>query len=159
MKKKKAQAEIFGIAIVIVVLVLVAVLFIGLKLREKPSTIKKSASYMRMSSDFVNAMIKTTTPCDKVSLHDLIVDCAAGKFIKCGADDSCVYARKVSEEILKNTFGPRADEYLFKVEYSGSALFEEINTSKAKFCSPSVSASVPISTGRENIDISIKLCS
>jgi hypothetical protein len=73
---RKSQAEIMGIAIVMV-LIMVGILFvIQFIVVPDSNNIKKTYSQKELSSNFLNAILKTTTSCNNMRMTELIQDCA-----------------------------------------------------------------------------------
>jgi hypothetical protein len=73
---RKSQAEIMGIAIVMV-LIMIGILFvIQFIVVPEGDNIKKTYSQKELSSNFLNAILKTTTSCNNMRMTELIQDCA-----------------------------------------------------------------------------------
>ena len=163
---KKAQVEVFGIAISIALIIFVVLIFIGLQGKSKTNTITKEVTYNKLAWDFVNALIKTSTPCSGVSLQNLLVDAAASNSITCKENSAGVistvssgeYSRDAIKEILDSSLGARGEEYNLSVSYSKAEMFS-IASDKIESCKNINYAAVPISTGYgKNIEVSIKIC-
>jgi hypothetical protein len=90
--KRKAQVEIIGIAIVLVVIIIGALFLFGLNTqsqKSQPVSISEETRINKLGSNFLNAMLKTTTDCEEHSVEELFKDCFAEKLIQCGNMDSC----------------------------------------------------------------------
>jgi hypothetical protein len=160
---KKSQAEVFGIAVSVALIIFVALIFITFQMKSKPSTITKEVTYNKMAWDFVNVLVKTSTPCDGISVQNLLIDAASSNSIKCEQEGSRVTSQKYSydavKKILDSSLGARGEEYNLSVIYSDYALLNIISSDKIESCRNINYATVPISAGAEkNIDVSMRLC-
>ncbi|MCX6711236.1 MAG: hypothetical protein NTZ02_04080, partial [Candidatus Woesearchaeota archaeon] len=117
-------------------------------------------SYNKLAWDFVNAVIKTSTDCEGMSVQDLLMDCAtADEKILCNNKISCNYCRDEITKILVNSLGARNDDYNFSVKYSGNDIdFPPINSSNIASCRNSNYATVPFSTGSGTLEVAIRIC-
>jgi hypothetical protein len=103
MAKRKAQVEIIGIAIVLVVIIIGALFLFGLNTqsqKSQPVSISEETRINKLGSNFLNAMLKTTTDCEDYSVQDLFKDCFAEKLITCDSMSSCDKVK----DLLKNNF-------------------------------------------------------
>lgn len=160
-KNNKGQAEIFGIAIVVVMIIFILLFVLRFKSSETLSTTKTDVTYTKLAWNFINTITKTNTGCEGISIGDLLIDCAKPtnlRYINCNGVSSCKYANDTISDILKNTLGKRNDKYVFSATKGNTKLFDDIRTTGTDLCNASDYANVPISTGREIIEISIKIC-
>ena len=157
---KRAQVEAFGIAIAIVLIIFIVLLFIGFSANSKPSNVKQEISDNKLTWDFVNAVIKTTSTCEGYSIQDLLMDCAtADEKILCNGKDSCEYSRQEINQTLIRSLGARNDDYNFSVKYNGAPIgINSISTDGISSCRNSNYATVPLSTGSGTLEVSIRIC-
>jgi len=160
---KKAQVEVFGIAISIALIIFVVLIFIGLQGKSNSNTVTKEVIYNKLAWDFVNALIKTSTPCDGISIQNLLIDAATSNSIKCNDSriivNSSSYSQDAIWKILNSSLGARGEEYNFSVSYSKSEMFHIASSDKIESCRNINYATVPISTRYEkNVEVSIRIC-
>lgn len=75
-RSNKSQAEIMGIAIVMVLIMLGIIFVIRFVILPEDVNIKKSYDQTQMAANFLSSAVKTTTECNKLSVTELIQDCA-----------------------------------------------------------------------------------
>ena len=75
-RETKAQAEIIGITIVMVLIMLGIIFAIRFVIIPEDANIKQSYDRNQMAANFMDAMLKTTTPCNTLTFTELIQDCA-----------------------------------------------------------------------------------
>ncbi|MGC9032737.1 MAG: hypothetical protein ACP5H9_05035 [Candidatus Woesearchaeota archaeon] len=133
--RKKAQVEIIGIAIVLVVIIIGALFLFGLNTKSQksqPVSISEEIRIKNLGSNFLNAMLKTTTDCEGYSVQDLFKDCFTDKLIKCGSMSSCDKVKDLSKNSFFKFFDDIEEYYNFKVYFNGDEQKDLSLTSKNK---------------------------
>ncbi|MCB9358628.1 hypothetical protein H6503_01730 [Candidatus Woesearchaeota archaeon] len=116
-KRTKAQAEIVGITIVMVLIMLGIVFVIKYIVLPQDYNIKDAYDKTQTAANFMDAVMKTTTKCNTLTITELIQDCAeryGTEFLyNCPEDtmagicpggcDSCTYLNASLEHILENS--------------------------------------------------------
>lgn len=115
---RKAQMEVMGLAI-IVILVFLAILFVTrFIVMAPPVEIRKLYTYEKLTTNTLDAMLKTTTECHELTVVQLLKDCgeyyAAGGSVDCLGMGSCAYVESVIDEILSETITPLYKRYKFR---------------------------------------------
>ncbi len=113
---RKAQTEIIGL-VIIVILIALGMLFALQFAIKKPSAGKTQAvKESTLAANFLNALLSTTTECNKRSIKELLQDCAVFGAINCGAESSCSYAHKAVSEIIDSTLGKWNKKYALTIK-------------------------------------------
>lgn len=114
---KKSQLEVVGLVIIVLLVSIALLFFLQFSLKKEPE-IKKTYTTAQMTSNMVNALLKTTTGCNDNTIQTLLADCAldyandytTGYNIHCDTaedkpPDSCVVVNKRIGELLEDTLG------------------------------------------------------
>jgi hypothetical protein len=119
-KGRKSQMEIMGIAIIIIIVSL-GLLFAVTWLLNAPAKPAQRAKESVLASNFLSTMLGTTTGCNQRTVRDLLVDCALTQGeTKCGAENSCDYARDVIQNLFDSTFKVWKVDYYFHITGASS---------------------------------------
>jgi hypothetical protein len=133
---KTAQMEILGIAVV-VVLLLVGLMFMLVFMNSSGTTsVAVDVARAQIGANTINTLMKTTTPCKKLQMSELIRDCidTEGTNIDCFGKDSCTYVKDQIMPILRETLYDKGIEYKFVVSYQSGANFIEKFNIQTKSC-------------------------
>lgn len=120
---KKAQTEFIGIALIIVLLLLGTLLLYFFS-----SSTNNNIAESQLGSNFLGALIETSTDCNKLNIKRLLQDCNFQHRLFC-PESSCVFAEEKIKLILNKTFDENRIEYFFNL--TG----EYITFSQGKSCS------------------------
>lgn len=115
----KAQAEIVGMAIVII-LIIIGISFVA-RFTAGPADYKKQFTQSEISSNTLDALLKTTSNCNWLSMEELLQNCADQAIICGDGKTSCENFILVTQQIFSKTLEKWGVEYEFK------AFFEEKN--------------------------------
>ena len=97
--------EIMGLAIIIILVALAVLFAVSIMISREPSGIKKVFYHKKMADNTVYTLLATTTECRFLSIEQLLADCAEGGVIECAEGDSCAYAGRLIDDLLKETLG------------------------------------------------------
>jgi len=105
MKNKKSQTEMMGLVIVVILITLALLFVISFVVLRKPSTIRKQYTQSEIAANTLNALLETTTPCNKQKIRELLDDCASNPpgTIYCSGLYSCDYVERIINNIFKET--------------------------------------------------------
>lgn len=105
MKNKKSQTEIMGLVIVVILITLALLFVLSFIVLRKPTTLKKQYTQSEIAANTLNALLETTTPCNKQKVRELLQDCAANApgTIYCEGLYSCAYVESIINEIFNKT--------------------------------------------------------
>lgn len=112
---KKAQMEILGIAVVVVIILVGLMFFFIFASSGSPTSIAADVAHTQIGANTINALLKTTTPCKKLAISELITDCIDGPSVDCSGKDSCVYAKEQINGILMDTLSKWGIDFQFSV--------------------------------------------
>jgi|SRR3989338_1035321 len=123
MLNNKAQTEFIGIALIIVLLLLGVLLLYFFSSNTKDDILES-----QLGSNFLNALIETSTSCNEFNIKRLLQDCNFQHRIFC-PESSCVFAEDKIKLILNQTLDENGINYFFNI--TG----EYISFSQGKSCS------------------------
>jgi hypothetical protein len=148
---KKAQSEIIGIAIVMVLIMLGIVFVINFVIMPSDSSnIKVQYDRVQMASNAISSILKTTTSCNKLTITELLQDCAekhgdlSSQYLcpansiltgSCSTDSchSCEYMNESLNYMFENAINPlmiRYDFYICQLdEFTAGCMDNTIMTS------------------------------
>jgi hypothetical protein len=75
-KAKKGQSEIVGITLVMVLVMLGIIFVISYVVLPESTNIKQNYDQAQVAANFMDALLKTTTECNSLTITELIQDCA-----------------------------------------------------------------------------------
>lgn len=136
MVNKKAQMEILGIAVVILIILVGAMLFFVLMVPSSSRSVVVDVARTEIGANTLNTLLKTTTPCKKLTISELISDCIDGASIDCLAQNSCEYLQGQVSIILQETLNKWNIDYQFDIfELEGNDYVSKELEIKTKTCS------------------------
>jgi hypothetical protein len=115
---KKSQTEIIGITIVMVLIMLGIIFVIRFVVLSDNYNIKQEFDKSQMAANFMDAVLKTTTSCNQLTITELIMNCAefygnTNQLYNCPSDTalgicpggcrSCDFLNQSLEYILNNS--------------------------------------------------------
>ncbi|MFT4304316.1 MAG: hypothetical protein ACMXYG_07150 [Candidatus Woesearchaeota archaeon] len=132
---KKAQGEIVGITIVMVLIMLGIIFVIRFVVLPDRYDIKQAYDMTQTASNFMDSAMKTTTNCNKLTVTELIQDCAENygtSFLyNCPPDplvcatgcDSCNYLNNTLQVILDSSLNlmPQVNYDFFICQWSAAS--------------------------------------
>jgi hypothetical protein len=120
---KKAQMEILGLAIVVVLIVLASLFVVRFVLLKEPDDFRGDFVQSQTASNMINTFLKTTAvDCSKISMTELLQDCARGEGICClncydgdTLNDvySCQFVQDAAAEVFSETLDVWKMKYYF----------------------------------------------
>jgi hypothetical protein len=112
--QRKAQTEIIGLVIVII-LVILGISF-ATRFISGPTDYKKRFTQTEIASNTLNALLKTTSNCNELSMTELLQTCVENPGIICGnSQNSCEHFILVTQQIFSKTLEKWGVDYEFKV--------------------------------------------
>ena len=134
--KRKGQMEIMGLVVIIILLAIGMLFTVSYMINRKPSEAKKTYTESQMASNILSAILKTSTPqdkidplyCDRADFTELLQDCATFETIYCynSGMGSCRYAEYYISYMLNKTLGQYNKAYRFKAWVVGAPSGETI---------------------------------
>ncbi len=170
MKNRKAQVEIVGIAIVLVIVILGALFLFGMSTKTSNGpTVKQELKKSKLGPNFLNAMLKTTTPCNSYSVKELFNDCFTKRLITCSSQtssrtktyNSCNYLTDVVLVGIFNFLDEEGEYYDFKVYLDGEAQgdFEKKSKLSNKLCAGTKKSVIYLTTtDHDSLKLELTLC-
>jgi|SRR3989338_6568853 len=153
---KKSQMEIVGLALIVVLVGLVLLFAVQYTFKKPQQTIQK-AKEKTTAENFLSAMLKTNTLCQKRTIGELIQDCALARMMDCGnSQDSCLNAKTTIQYLLENTIKKWNKQYRFIIDgaENTNSLHFESSTTACKGEKASATRPFTITAG---FDVTIKL--
>lgn len=112
--QRKAQTEIIGLVIVIILIIL-GISF-ATRFISGPTDYKKQFTQTEIASNTLNALLKTTSNCNELSMTELLQACAENPGLICGnGQNSCEHFILVTQQIFSKTLEKWSIDYEFKV--------------------------------------------
>lgn len=108
-KSKKSQAEIVGITIVMVLIMLGIIFVIRYVVLPEDYNIKQAFDKTQMAANFMDAVLKTTTTCNTLTITKLVQDCAenygsvSSQYTCPGNITSCIFLNQSLELVLNSS--------------------------------------------------------
>ncbi len=162
----RGQMEIMGLAIV-VILITLGVLFALTTLQQDEGGGEQAFEQKGIAGGFLNSFLGTTTPCERLTIQDLIRDCAQRGGFVCGAEydpfapfgkqrelDSCSYANQTAAYLFNQTLDARKIKYLLSAKGPNMERIGIGNPCRGE----QVLASQPIPTRVGTVTIELRVC-
>jgi hypothetical protein len=130
-KNKKSQTEMMGIVVVVILITLALLFVLSFIVLRKPSTLKKQYTQSEIAANTLNALLETTTPCNRQRVRELLQDCAAnapGTIYCPGGLYSCDYTESVINELFDKTLAA------WNIQFEFTATLTNIKVSRG-YCS------------------------
>jgi hypothetical protein len=105
--RKKAQEEIVGFVAIVVIMLIVAVIFLGIYLRQDPTSINQESKNVH---SFLESSMQYTTSCATSfepaysKLDDLIRECHSGLSTCTSGQDPCTLAKSTMMDLINAGF-------------------------------------------------------
>ncbi len=135
MRMRKAQMEILGLAIVVLLLILGMVFVVKFVAMTDKGSVRKEVADSQIASNYIATYLDTTVPeCSKLTIKELLMDCAennpgpAGGTIDCdGGTKSCEMAEGIATTVFSKTFDQQKKPYYFSVKIQNGNPFIELS--------------------------------
>lgn len=126
MRYKKSQMEIMGLAVVVVLIVLGLLFAVKFILFKPEESVRKDYTNTQLSANILNTILNTNTPCNGISIEDLLKDASkSSPNIICSAMSSEVYLENEINKLLVNTLTMGLNkEYYFRASVPGKVVVQ-----------------------------------
>ena len=116
---KKSQMEIIGLVIIVILISLALIFFLRFSM-NKTATEKRTYTSAQLTSNMINTLAKTTTPCAGKTITELYIECANLNPVDCNGDgfdesDACEIANSTVTELLAKTLVGWQKKFKFQV--------------------------------------------
>ncbi len=114
---KKGQMEIMGLAVIVVLLALAMFFVVAFKSNGPETTsVQKTYSDKELATNFIVTLIDTHIGCEKLTIDDLIHDCAVDNKIYCQGKKSCEFLDDSINLLLDETLKKWGVKYNLTIE-------------------------------------------
>jgi hypothetical protein len=172
MSTKKAQMEILGLAIVVLLLILGMVFVVRFIALGDKGSIRKEVSESQIASNYIATYLDTTVEdCRKLTVEELLIDCAEGGASPTGGSiicqsvpeevRSCRMAKDVASIIFSRTFDQWKAKYYFSSYVQSQNPFIELsfpNPPITKCAGQKRSKDYFLSTASGTLHVKLDLC-
>lgn len=117
-KKKKGQIEMFGLIIIVILISIGFFMYVAFKAKEKPNNFQKEYINEELPKNYIHSLSNVhISECPSYTINDLVRDCATGRTIACGAQDSCAMLNQTLTRIANTTL--MREDYAFRLYVEG----------------------------------------
>jgi len=131
-KNKKAQMEMMGLTVIVVLVAIGMLFFISFNINSTSTTEEPKQEYneKQLATNYILALLKTTTSCKDLTIQDLLQDAALPAYstLSCSGSNSTEYVNQTIDEIIDNSLETWHTQYLLKIKHGDRMIFQRNST-------------------------------
>ena len=126
---RKAQIEMMGLVVIVVLVTIILLFYISFRINSdenmQKSEPKQEYTEKQLATNYIQAVLKTTTRCEGMNIQQLLQDCALYRNLVCPMGDSCAQINATLDNLTNRSMDIWQTSYLFKIKHRDRLIYSK----------------------------------